>query len=120
MELRGKKILVVEDSPLIAATTNELLLDLGCEVVGPAGNMADAHKLCGNDDFDAAMIDLNIRGAKAFPLLKTLTRRGIPFVLTTGYADWTMPEEWAQSPRMQKPYTMGMVEASLMKLLGLR
>lgn len=117
MELRGKKILVVEDSPLIAATTEELLLELGGEVVGPAGNMADAHTLCETADFDIALVDLNIRGAKAFPLLKIMERRGIPFVLTTGYADWRMPEEWAQIPRLPKPYTMEAIGSSLSKAL---
>ncbi len=114
--LRGRTILVVEDSPLVAAAVEEILLELGCQVVGPAGTMADALKHCEQSDFDAAMVDLNIRGSKAFPLLRTLAQRHIPFILVTGYADWSMPEEWSQAPRMPKPFNKEMVERSLLSL----
>ena len=114
--LRGRTILVVEDSPLVAAAVEEILLELGCEVVGLAGTMADALQHCEQSDFDAAMVDLNIRGSKAFPLLKILAQRQIPFVLVTGYADWSMPEEWSQAPRMPKPFNKEMVESSLLSL----
>ncbi len=114
--LRGRTILVVEDSPLVAAAVEEILLELGCEVVGPAGTMADALQLSEQGDFDAAMVDLNIRGSKAFPILGILAQRHIPFVLVTGYADWSMPEEWTQAPRMPKPFNKEMVERSLLSL----
>jgi len=117
MNLAGKNVLVVEDSPLIAASAQEMLSDLGCEVVGPAGNMADAYELCQNANVDVALIDLNIRGSKSFRLLKALSDRKIPFILASGYADWTMPEEWAHSPRLQKPYTVKELERALLGIL---
>jgi CheY-like chemotaxis protein len=98
--LPGRTILIIEDSPLIAANLEEILLELGCKVVGPAGTMADALQLSEQGDFDAAMVDLNIRGSKAFSLLRILAQRQIPFLLVTGYADWSMPEEWSQAPRI--------------------
>ncbi len=84
MRLAGKTILVVEDSPLIAANAEDILVELGCEVVGPAGTLADALQLSEQADFDAALVDLNIRGSKAFPLLRILAHRQIPFVLGSG------------------------------------
>ena len=44
-ELSGKRILVVEDSPVVAPFTAEILAELGCEVVGPAPNLAAARML---------------------------------------------------------------------------
>ena len=38
---------------------------------------------------------------------------GVTLVLTSGYADWTMPEKWDDRPRLQKPYTIDQVEAAL-------
>ena len=114
--LRGRTILIIEDSPLVAANLEEILLELGCEVVGPAGTMADALQLSEQGDFDAAMVDLNIRGSKAFSLLRILAQRNTPFILVTGYADWSMPEEWSQAPRMPKPFHKEMVERSLLSL----
>jgi CheY-like chemotaxis protein len=44
-ELRGKRVLVIEDSPVVAEFVAEALESLGCEVVGPARNMAVAREL---------------------------------------------------------------------------
>ena len=116
-DLGGKKILVVEDSPVVADASEDMLGDLGCSVIGPTGNMAIALQLAETEPLDAAIVDINIRGGKAFPVLRILERRQIPFVLTSGYADWTLPEEWAGRPRLAKPYTPNMLRESLTALL---
>ena len=118
MDLAGKSILIVENSPVIAANAEDILVELGCKVVGPAGTMAGALQLSEQADFDAALVDLNIRGSKTFPLLRILAHRKIPFVLVTGYADWSMPDEWSQSPRLLKPYTSAALEEALLKALS--
>ena len=66
--LSGKRILVVEDSPVVGPFTADLLEDLGCEVVGPAPNMAAARELIEEVEFDAALMDVHIRGERVFPL----------------------------------------------------
>ena len=116
-ELPGRRIFVVEDSPVVADDSAEMLQELGCKVVGPAGNMAAALQLAQGEDIDAAIVDLNIRGGKSFGVLKVLERRGIPFLVTSGYADWTMPEEWADRPRLLKPYTPELLRSKLAQLL---
>lgn len=111
--LRGRRILIVEDSPVVAPFTADILSDLGCSVVGPAPNMAAARQLVDEGEFDAALMDVHIRGERVFPLCEILESRGVPFVLTSGYADWTMPEKWQGKPRLQKPYTIGQIEEAL-------
>lgn len=118
--LIGRSILVVEDSPLVADASVSILEDLGCTVVGPAGNMAEALQLCESAEVDAAIVDVNIRGTKAFSVLRILDRRQVPFLLTSGYADWSMPEEWRERPRLNKPYTAGLLRDSLLQLLSSR
>ena len=117
-DLGGKKILVVEDSPVVADASEDMLGDLGCVVIGPTGNMAIALQLAEDETLDGAIVDINIRGGKAFPVLRILERRQIPFILTSGYADWTLPEEWAERPRLAKPYTPNMLRESLAALLA--
>src|SRR5678816_2516262 len=93
--LKGRRILVVEDSPVVGPFTAELLEELGCEVVGPEPNMAAARELLESDEkIDAAMMDVHIRGERVFPLCDAVADRGVPFVLTSGYADWQMPDKW--------------------------
>ncbi|MBA3526613.1 MAG: response regulator [Pseudomonadota bacterium] len=113
----GRRILVVEDSPVVADDSSEILQALGCSVVGPAGNMASALQLAEEGNVDAAIVDLNIRGGKSFAVLKILEARGIPFLITSGYADWTMPEEWSERPRLPKPYTADSLRMRLAELL---
>jgi CheY-like chemotaxis protein len=116
-ELDGRRIFIVEDSPVVADDSAEILQELGCVVVGPAGNMAAALQLAEGEDFDAAIVDINIRGGKSFAVLKILEARGIPFLLSSGYADWTMPEDWIDRPRLPKPYSPDMLRVKLAEVL---
>jgi CheY-like chemotaxis protein len=113
-----QRILVIEDSPVVAPFTADLLGELGFEVVGPAPNMASARALVEAGAFDAALLDVHIRGERVFPLCEVLESRGVPFALTSGYADWQIPEKWQDRPRLQKPYTIAQVEEVLRSLLG--
>jgi CheY-like chemotaxis protein len=116
--LSGRRILVVEDSPVVGPFTVDVLADLGCEVVGPAPNMASARKLIEEGRFDAALMDVHIRGERVFPLCEMLEARNIPFVFTSGYADRQMPSKWTDRKRLQKPYTVGQIEDALRELLS--
>jgi CheY-like chemotaxis protein len=111
--LSGRRILVVEDSPVVAPFTADLLGELGCDVVGPAPNMAAARELLETEKFDGALMDIHIRGERVFPLCDMLAARDVPFVLTSGYADWQIPDKWQDRPRLQKPYTIAQVEQAL-------
>ncbi len=113
-----RRILVVEDSPVVAPFTAEVLAELGYQVVGPAPNMAVARELVDSEIFDAAIMDVHIRGERVFPLCEALFARGVPFVLTSGYADWEMPDKWQNAPRLQKPYTIEQVEKVLSTVLN--
>ena len=111
--LQGRRILVIEESPVVAPFTAEVLSELGCQVVGPAPNMAAARELVEGSEFDAALMDVHIRGERVFPICEMLQARGVPFLFTSGYADWQMPEKWQDRPRLQKPYTVEQVEEAL-------
>ena len=115
-ELAGRRILIVEDSPVVAPFTEEVLQELGCRIVGPAGNLAAARELAENEEIDAAILDINIRGDKSFAVCDILDRRQVPFVFTSGYAGGVVPEKWQDRPRLPKPYTLGDVERALLAL----
>lgn len=112
------RILVVEDSPVVSLAFEGMLDNVGMEAVGPFGNMADALKAAENEPLDAAIVDLNIRGSKAFSLFHVLARRNVPFLIASGYADWSMPEEWRDRPRLSKPFSDQQFRAKLNELLS--
>jgi DNA-binding response OmpR family regulator len=115
--LVDKAILVVEDEPMIAAMLDDLLTDLGCCVVGPAFSLAQAHALLDERDYHAAIVDLNLNGTMAHPLIEALRSKGVPVIVATGYgAD---PSDLPSGCQMvAKPYAMQHVEEALRACLG--
>ena len=103
---------------MLGPFTADLLGELGCEVVGPAPNMAVARELIDNETFNGALMDVHIRGERVFPLCEMLEAKAIPFILTSGYADWQMPEKLEDRPRLQKPYTIDQIEKALASLFS--
>ncbi|WP_260483657.1 response regulator [Sphingomicrobium flavum] len=101
---KGRRILLVEDSPVISLDTEDKLKAEGYFVVGPAYDMNAAIDFARNEQIDAALVDLNIRGQKSFDVLQILDERDIPYCIISGYADWTMPKEYEPRPRLQKPF----------------
>ena len=103
--LAGLKVLVVEDSFLIAEYVCELLAEHGCEVVGPVGRLAAGLKLVEDGaPVDGAVLDVNLDGEFCFPIAAALARRDVPFVFLTGYDDDTIiPGDFAATKRLAKP-----------------
>ena len=84
-DLRGTKVLLLEDEFLIALDAEQILMELGAAKVEIASTLADAEQLAKNGRFDVAMLDVNINGEVSFPLAESLRRRGVPVIFATGY-----------------------------------
>lgn len=104
--LQGLRVLIVEDEALIASLIEDFLIDLGCEVVGPAMHMKEAIQLAREGAIDGATLDVNIVGEKVYPVADILIERGIPFVFITGYGAAGLRESDAGRPVLQKPYRL--------------
>ncbi|MBX7279219.1 response regulator [Pseudomonas sp. ERGC3:05] len=114
----GRRVLVVEDEMTIALMIEEMLLDLGAEVIGPESRLDAALRLAGEASIDAAILDVNIRGGNSYPVADVLVQRGIPFIFCSGYNDWALEERHRDRPRLMKPYSLKELEDQLIKLLG--
>ncbi|MBX3510856.1 MAG: response regulator [Hyphomonadaceae bacterium] len=98
------KALIVEDESLVAMLIEDLLLDLGYDVVAMAGQLDHAVRVAGEVEVDFAVLDLNLHGQLTYPVAEALARRGIPIVFATGYGAAGLPPEWADRPVLQKPF----------------
>lgn len=105
-ELQGMRVLIVEDEPMIASSLEDALIDLGCEVIGPALNMRDAIRLAREAEMDGATLDVNIAGEKVYVVADILMERGIPFVFMTGYGRAGLRASDLSRPVLQKPYSL--------------
>jgi DNA-binding NtrC family response regulator len=103
--LAGKRLLVVEDEYMIASYLACALEDAGAEVIGPAGTVEDALELVESDGdrLDGAVLDVNLRDERVYPVADALAARGVPFVLATGYDKTSIPPAYADVPRCEKP-----------------
>lgn len=112
-DLTMRRILVVEDEFLIAMTIENILLDLGCQVVGPEGSLQPAMELARLEPLDAAILDVTINGGQVFPVAEILLGRGVPFVLASGYGDWALPVHLRGLPRLTKPFEAAELERAV-------
>lgn len=102
--LSGRRVLVVEDEMLVAMLIEEVLADLGCQVVGPFCNLRDALKAAREQVFDMAVLDVNLRGERVYPVAEVLETRRIPFVLLSGYGQDAVPAAHPGWRACSKPF----------------
>ena len=114
---QSRRILIVEDSALVVMVIEEVIDDLGWEIVGPGTRLGEALELARTERFDAALVDVNLDGEMSWPVAEALRDRGIPFVFTTGYDGATvLPEQFAKQKVVNKPFTVSEIEQALQAL----
>jgi DNA-binding NarL/FixJ family response regulator len=89
-QLAGKRILVIEDDWFIAYALSGLLRAQGSEVVGPAATVQEAAELAGSKTVDLAVVDLNLGGDRADPVVEQLATNGVPVVVVSAYETHAM------------------------------
>lgn len=112
-----KRVLLVEDEPLIAMMIEDFLDVLGHQVAGTAEDVAGALPLVAAGGIDAAILDVNLRsGEKSWPVADALAEQGVPYIFATGGGDDGIPEAHRGAPRLMKPFTMESVEQVLVSI----
>jgi DNA-binding NtrC family response regulator len=106
-DLRGARILIVEDEVLLAMDLENRLTREGCDVVGLAARETKALEILERGRPDAVVLDLNLHGHFPTRLAETLVARQIPFVTVTGYGNRQFDVPALQdAPRLNKPINM--------------
>jgi CheY-like chemotaxis protein len=113
-ELKGLRVLVVEDEALVALQLEDMLSDLGCAVIGPAARVHQALDLLNGQRVDAAVLDLNVAGELVYPVADALTRRGVPFIFATGYGASGLTEPYRSRPVLQKPFLLSQLRKAML------
>ncbi len=114
--LREKRILLIEDEPLIAMEIAALLESEGFEIIGPARTLESARSLIADSNFDAALVDANLAGNPVGELVTALKRKHIPFAFATGYGRDALPIEFRDAPMLTKPFSASELFAGVRKL----
>jgi two-component SAPR family response regulator len=115
--LAGKRVLIVEDEPLIASQLAYQMTAEGAEVIGPVASVDAALDLISNTHLDGATLDIKLMGNKTFEVADVLTNHGIPFVFLTGYDAGAVPARHRNVSRVEKPVTPAVVSRALQAAL---
>ncbi len=113
-ELTGLRVLVVEDEAAISLLLEDMLLDFGCEVIGPAARLAAALDTLSREKVDLAILDVNVAGEPIYPVAEALAQRSIPFVFSTGYGSAGIRDAYRDRPVLQKPFAQNDLKQKLL------
>lgn len=117
--LSGRRILVVEDEYYLADELASALQRAGADVLGPVSTIEDALELLEREAApDAAVLDMSLAGEMVFPVADVLSKRGVPFLFTTGFDQSSVPARYAEVRRMEKPVDAATTLRELGKLCG--
>ena len=115
--LRGMRVLLVEDSWQLGMALKSLLRSFDAEVDGPVATTADAERLISEHVPDAAVIDINLRqGERSYGLIDRLIGLDVPVIVTSGYSD--LPMVPAKAHILEKPISEERLIAILRSVAG--
>jgi CheY-like chemotaxis protein len=116
---RSAVILFVDDDPLIAMSTTEMLEDLGHRVIGANSGRHALDILRSEQPIDLMVTDHMMPGMTGLELVAASreVRPSLPVLLATGYAE--LPEgTQLDLPRLAKPYHQDQLRDQLDQLLA--
>ena len=112
------RILIVDDEILTAHSIETAVQSRGWEVVGPVDQMDVAILTAGEEDIQAAVLDLNVEGRLVWPVAAVLKGRGVPFLFLTGYHEsQVVHPDYEDVPTLGKPYIERELLAHIARLL---
>jgi DNA-binding response OmpR family regulator len=95
----------------------DMLLHLGCQVVGPALRLQAAMAMANAELLDGAVLDINLGEDRSFPVAEILARRQVPFLFATGYGDAGLEPPFIGTPVLAKPYSLDSLADRLSAIL---
>lgn len=115
--LAGRRVLVIEDEMLILMMIEDMLADLGCESVTVASKIGPAISLVEGQEFDTAMLDLNLNGIESYPIADALTMRDVPYFFSTGNGLTNVKDGYRDQDVLNKPFTFEQLSNTLSRSL---
>ena len=113
-----RRILVVEDDFLVATLLEAILESVGWQVVGPVAQLATALDAAATENFDAAVLDVNLGDQTVYPVAEVLEARRVPFVFVTAYGRGALPPLFCRRPHLGKPFVLGELVGTVARLIA--
>jgi CheY-like chemotaxis protein len=116
-----RRLLLVEDDPLLRMTLAEALTDAGFTVVEAEDAESALGLVASRDDLDLLLTDINLPGADGFALASAARRLrpGLPVVYASGRLSEADPQRALPgAPFLAKPFSLSSALTTLQGALG--
>ena len=98
-----RRILIVEDEPIVALNYAAILQEAGYESVGPVGSIKKGLDLIAFEELDGAVLDIDISGVPVDPIIMALRAKQVPYVFVSAYPE--REELYGNAMFVKKPCT---------------
>lgn len=98
------KIMLVEDESLVLMLLEDMLKDMGHSVACTASELDEALELARDAPYNLAIIDINLKGQRTFPVAEIVKDRKLPLIFSTGYGANGIDPKFADIPVLCKPF----------------
>lgn len=102
--LSGRRLLLVEDDPLVAMELVDLIRALGADVVGPYSRVGPALAAIQRESPSGAILDVRLDGETTYSIIDFFLGRADPVLLVSGGSAAALPDRYRHVPRLQKPF----------------
>ncbi len=111
-----KSILIIEDDAIVTMLMEDMLLDMRIEVL-TSSTLENALFDIESERFDAAIVDMHLRGESAMPAIQALLSRKVPFLVLSGSDQSAFSTAHPQVATMTKPFDKAELEDAVRRLL---
>jgi DNA-binding response OmpR family regulator len=108
----AKRVMIVEDDPLIAFDLRSIVEEAGHEVVSVCASRRAGLAEVGRG-IDFALLDVDLTDGKSFPVAEALRARSIPFAFVSGSRPGDVPPLLDAAPFIAKPYAEAAIRNAL-------
>lgn len=112
------KVLIVEDTPIVAMTISTMLLELGIEEVTIAQSVEQGLSSLEDTRFHLAIVDLQLGDQNGLVVAERCADLKIPVIYSTGHGPVMVPVVYPGEAFLQKPYTLSQLKGAIEALCG--
>lgn len=111
-------LLVVEDEPMIQFLWENVAECVGLTLGGLASTIVEALSLIGTNQFNCAVLDVNLNDGKSTEVAEQLAAQNIPFLVTTGDNPEDLPEVFSAGQILMKPFNLNQAIGIITEMCG--
>jgi CheY-like chemotaxis protein len=109
------RVLVVEDELAISTIIEIIVEDTAPSIVFVHTSVESAQKVIQEQDFDLALLDVNVTDGQTYKIAGMLRRNEVPISFVSSVPKQELPEELRDSPFISKPFQQADIRDAVLK-----